>query len=155
MRAVLRQHDVRFEIFYGAKVNKSPGLVRAAVEAGIGVDVSSLYEMRDALLAGARPERLCATGPAKPRAFHTTLIDNGTLISVDSIAELDDIEQRARQMRPGRPVRVLLRYRPESAIASRFGMGTNDVLISLERLARQQDVFAFEGFHFHLGGYGH
>lgn len=155
MRAVLRQHSVRFEIFYGAKVNKSPGLVRAAVEAGIGVDVSSLYEMRDALLAGARPERLCATGPAKTRAFHTTLIDNGALISVDSIAELDDIEQLARQIGPSRPVRVLLRYRPASATASRFGMGADDLLASMERLARQQDVFGFEGFHFHLGGYGH
>jgi diaminopimelate decarboxylase len=153
-RTVLQRHGVGYALFYGAKVNKSPGLVRAAVEAGIGVDVSSLYEMRDALLAGAKPERLCATGPAKTRAFHTTLIDNGALISVDSVAELDDLEHLARQMAPRQPVRVLLRYRPESAAASRFGMGADDLLACLRRLAGQRAVFAFEGFHFHLGGYG-
>ena len=53
LAAVLQSHPMPFEIFYGAKVNKSPALVRAAVQAGIGVDVSSLYEAGDALRAVA------------------------------------------------------------------------------------------------------
>ena len=152
-RAVLRQHDVRFEIFYGAKVNKSPALVRAAVGAGIGIDVSSLYEMRDALRAGIDPARLCATGPAKTRVFHMALVANGALISVDSREELQDLETIVREIEPERPVRVLLRLRPEQTRASRFGMGAADLLDCMKRLALRSDSFLFEGFHFHVGGY--
>lgn len=53
MRRVLDGHEVAHEIFYGAKVNKSQALVRAAVAAGVGIDVSSLAEFEDALRAGA------------------------------------------------------------------------------------------------------
>jgi len=153
LSAVLSRHDVRFEILYGAKVNKSPALVRAAVDAGIGIDVSSLYEMRDALRAGVDPTRLCATGPAKTRVFHMALVANGALISVDSIEELDDLETIVREIEPERPARVLLRYRPEEARASRFGIDAADLTACMKRLARRSDSFRFEGFHFHLGGY--
>lgn len=154
-RAVLRSHQVRFEIFYGAKVNKSQALVRAAVEAGIGVDVSSVHEMRDALRAGARPSKLCATGPAKTAEFHAELIANAALISIDSVEEFADLEECARGISPARKVRILLRFRPASSTASRFGMGADDLLQCLHRLATQRDRFEFEGFHFHLGGYAY
>lgn len=155
LRAVLRRHDLQGEIFYGAKVNKSLGLVRAAVEAGIGVDVSSLYEMRDALRAGIDPRRLCATGPAKTRVFHMALIANSALISVDSIEEFDDLESVVREIEPEQAVRVLLRYRPDASATSRFGMSENDILSCLDRFASAGNPYSFEGFHFHVGGYDH
>ena len=152
-RAVLSRYDVRFEIFYGAKVNKSPALVRAAVGAGIGIDVSSIYEMRDALRAGIDPGSLCATGPAKTRVFHMALVANAALISVDSVEELQDLETIVREIEPELPARVLLRYRPDEAQASRFGMNAAELIASMKRLALRTDSFSFEGFHFHLGGY--
>lgn len=152
-RTVLHRHDVRYEIFYGAKVNKSPGLVRAAIDAGVGVDVSSIYEMRDALRAGVDPRRLCATGPAKTRVFHMALVANGALISVDSVEELKDLESMVREIEPVRPARVLLRYRPVASKSSRFGMQEDDLLSCLNRLAYLNGIFSFEGFHFHLAGY--
>jgi diaminopimelate decarboxylase len=153
-RAVLHAHQVRYEIFYGAKVNKSQALVRAAVETGIGVDVSSIHEFRDALHAGADPARLCATGPAKTAAFHAELIKRAALISVDSVEELAELE-KAVCGTPDRRARVLLRYRPAASHASRFGMGEADLMRCLQRLAQRKDRFAFEGFHFHLAGYAH
>ena len=152
-RAVLQRHEIRHEIFYGAKVNKSLSLVRAAVEANIGVDVSSLYEMRDALRAGIDPTRLCATGPAKTRVFHMALVANHALVSVDSVEELRDLEAVAREIGPERPARVLLRYRPNGAASHRFGMTEDELLLCLDRIAHSPDVFLFEGFHFHLSGY--
>ncbi|RKQ60848.1 diaminopimelate decarboxylase [Vogesella indigofera] len=154
LRAVLRKHQVRFDVFYGAKVNKSQALVRAAVEAGIGVDVSSVYEMRDALRAGVAPARLCATGPAKTREFHAELIANVALISVDSAEELAELEACLHRVANGSVARVLLRYRPASSSASRFGMGGDELLQCLRHLSEQKQRFSFEGFHFHLGGYG-
>lgn len=154
-RTVLRAHEVRFEIFYGAKVNKSQALVRAAVASGVGVDVSSVYELRDALRAGAAPSKICATGPAKTRAFHAELIARDSLISIDSAEEFSALEECIRQSPPARRVRVLLRYRPALSQASRFGMGPEDLLRCLQRLAQGRTQFAFEGFHFHVGGYAH
>lgn len=153
LRRVLHAHQVRYDVFYGAKVNKSQALVRAAVEAGIGVDVSSVYEMRDALRTGVASARLCATGPAKTREFHAELIANAALISVDSAEELADLEACLHRVANGSVARVLLRYRPASSWASRFGMGGDELLQSLRHLSQQHQV-SFEGFHFHLGGYG-
>ncbi|MDV6344224.1 Y4yA family PLP-dependent enzyme [Nitrosomonas sp. Is37] len=158
-RAILHAHALRFEIFYGAKVNKSLALVRAAVESGIGVDVSSIYELRDALAAGADPSRICATGPAKTPEFHAELVTNASLISIDSIEEFSALEQCVRRLAPlassPRKARLLLRYRPALATASRFGMSGDDLLQCLRRLTQLREQFAFEGFHFHLGGYAH
>lgn len=154
-RTVLRSHKVRFEIFYGAKVNKSQALLRAAAESNVGVDVSSVYELRDALRAGADPSRLCATGPAKTSNFHAELIANASLISIDSVEELYELEECVRKIPSIRMARVLLRYRSASSQASRFGMGADDLLHCLHRLAKLRTQFAFEGFHFHLGGYSY
>ncbi len=65
LRTVLTAHDVQAEIFYGAKVNKSQALVKAAVMAGVGIDVSSRHELRDALRASAT--RCACAPPDRPR----------------------------------------------------------------------------------------
>lgn len=153
MRSTLRRQGLPFALFYGAKANKSPALVRAAVEAGIGVDVSSVYEMRDALQAGIDGRMLCATGPAKTRAFHAALIANDALIAVDSPEELDDLEALVCVIAADHPTRVLLRYRPHGQASSRFGMSVEALVSCLQRLAAMKQTFAFEGFHFHVGGY--
>ncbi|HEU4845995.1 MAG TPA: Y4yA family PLP-dependent enzyme [Burkholderiaceae bacterium] len=153
-RDVLDSHGVPHQLFYGAKVNKSQALMRAAVQAGIGIDVSSIHEMADALRAGADPARLCATGPAKTAAFHAALLHQGALNAVDSPEEFAELERCVPAMPAATSkARVLLRYRPHASGDSRFGMGGGALLACLQRLARQRDRFVFEGFHFHLGGY--
>lgn len=150
---VLRSHGVNHAIFYGAKVNKSQAFLHAAVQEGIGVDVSSLYEAADALAAGAQPARLCATGPAKTAAFLQMLVAQGSLISIDSREELHDLEQCLHTGTSDHPARVLLRYRPDACASSRFGMGAEELRDCLGRLAGRQAPITVEGFHFHLGGY--
>ncbi|MBW5890629.1 Y4yA family PLP-dependent enzyme [Pectobacterium polaris] len=153
LRTVLQRHDVDCRLYYGAKVNKSPGLVQAAVNAGVGVDVSSLQELKDALRAGCDGARPCATGPAKTREFLTALVHHRALIVLDSPEEFDEVLALADLLRVADPVRVLLRYRPSFAQTSRFGMLTDEVAICLEALSARQDALHLEGFHFHLGGY--
>nr|WED69886.1 alanine racemase [Pectobacterium colocasium] len=153
LRTVLQRHDVDCRLYYGAKVNKSPGLVQAAVNAGVGVDVSSLQELKDALRAGCDGARLCATGPAKTREFLTALVHHRALIVLDSPEEFDEVLALAELLRVTKPVRVLLRYRPSFAQASRFGMLADEAARCLETLSIRQDALRLEGFHFHLGGY--
>jgi diaminopimelate decarboxylase len=61
LRSAERRHGLALALYYGAKVNQSQALVKAAVEAGIGVDVSSEHELQDALRAGVSPAQVCAT----------------------------------------------------------------------------------------------
>ncbi|MHA3737119.1 Y4yA family PLP-dependent enzyme [Pseudomonas sp. Eth.TT006] len=151
LTAVLKQHNVAWEIFYGAKANKSQSLLGAAADSAIGVDVSSVHELQAALRAGTPGARICATGPAKTAVFHQALVEVGALICLDSLEEFEHLQSVIEV--PAK-ARVLLRYRPTSAVKSRFGMGPEDLLEGLQRLARRADIFHFEGFHFHLGGYG-
>jgi diaminopimelate decarboxylase len=150
LREVLDHSGIEYEIFYGAKVNKSPGLMASALRAGIGLDVSSVFELRDARQLGADGGRIVATGPAKSPAFHRELIDCGALVSVDSPEELDDLIQ---YLPPGRSVQpVLLRLCPRSEIGSRFGMSPEAIRYSLSRIARESRL-RFDGLHFHASGY--
>lgn len=149
IQKAIEPYQVAYSIFFGAKASKSNALLKAAVRAGAGVDVSSAYELRDALAAGAMASAIGASGPAKTTAFHRSLIALGALISIDSPEELSDLET----IDSAEPVRILLRYRPVSASASRFGIAGERMRASLLRLAGLRDRFSFEGFHFHVSGY--
>jgi diaminopimelate decarboxylase len=98
--------------------------------------------------------RICATGPAKTAVFHQVLISAGSLICVDSLEEFDHLHSVIPTQPGPTKTRVLLRYRPKSSQNSRFGMGSQDLLQCLQRLTEKPELFHFEGFHFHLGGYG-
>jgi diaminopimelate decarboxylase len=151
LTGVLRGSGVAHALYYGAKVNKSPGLLAAALRAGAGIDVSSLYELRDARRLGADGTQLVATGPAKTAAFHNELVDCNALISVDSPEELEDLIRELPASSPVQP--VLLRLRPTSQARSRFGMPAAAIRHSLSRIACESRL-RFDGLHFHLSGYG-
>ncbi|BBP64649.1 hypothetical protein PHLH5_21900 [Pseudomonas sp. Cab53] len=155
LQGVLKHYNVAHTLFYGAKANKSQSLLAAAAAMGIGVDVSSLHELHAALRAGIPGQHLCATGPAKTTVFHQALVEVGALICVDSREEIAHLTTLLASRTASRKARILLRYRPKSCPTSRFGMGADDVLGCLQQLAQERQHFHFEGFHFHLGGYGH
>lgn len=150
LTAVLRESGVAHALYYGAKVNKSPGLLAAALRAGAGIDVSSLYELRDARRLGADGKQLVATGPAKTAAFHNELIGCNALISVDSPEELEDLIRWLPADGPVQP--VLLRLRPTNQARSRFGMPAAAIHHCLSRIAGESRL-RFDGLHFHLSGY--
>jgi len=154
LQAVLKQYNVTHAIFYGAKANKSQSMLSAAANSGIGVDVSSIHELEAALRAGTPAAKICATGPAKTAMFHQALVSAGSLICVDSLEEFEHLKIVIESRPALTKARLLLRYRPKSCPKSRFGMGSEDLLECLQRLTRQSAIFHFEGFHFHLGGYG-
>jgi diaminopimelate decarboxylase len=150
LESALVDNRVAHAIYYGAKVNKSPGLMQAALAAGAGLDVSSVYELRDARRLGADGARLVATGPAKTRAFHQELLDCEALISVDSPEELEDLV--ALLPADAAPQPILLRLQPQDQKKSRFGMPADAVVHCLARLAGENRL-RFDGLHFHLSGY--
>jgi diaminopimelate decarboxylase len=150
LTGVLQASGVAHALYYGAKVNKSPGLLAAALRARAGIDVSSVYELRDARRLGADGAQLVATGPAKTAAFHNELINCNALISVDSPEELEDLIRELPASGPAQA--VLLRLRPTSQAPSRFGMPAAAFRHCLSRIAGESRL-RFDGLHFHLSGY--
>jgi diaminopimelate decarboxylase len=150
LTGALRESGVAHALYYGAKVNKSPGLLAVALRAKAGIDVSSVYELRDARRLGADGTQLVATGPAKTAAFHNELINCNALISVDSPEELEDLIRELPAGGPAQP--VLLRLRPTSQARSRFGMPAAAIRHCLSRIAGECRL-RFDGLHFHLSGY--
>ncbi|GAA3067572.1 Y4yA family PLP-dependent enzyme [Rhizobium viscosum] len=149
LRHVLDDRGVEHAIYYGSKVNKSSGLMQAALAAGSGIDVSSVYELRDAVKLGAQGHDIVATGPAKTAQFHDELVRIRALVSVDSPEELTDI---SRRLPPEAKQPVLFRLQPKGHEKSRFGMAADTVRACLSRIAAD-NRFRLDGIHFHLSGY--
>lgn len=92
--------------FYAMKSNPHPLVVRAAVDAGFGLDASSGRELRQALATGAQ---IVFSGPAKSPQDHdlALLHADRVTVQVDSAGELRRLGEAVQ--RAGRPIAAGLR----------------------------------------------
>ena len=105
-RDELDASGLRYRICYAHKANQARAFVRAALAAGIGIDVASPGELRSALAAGFPAGRIEATGP-KGRDFLGVLAGSGVTVNVDNLWELGELIGLARAA--GHRVPVLVR----------------------------------------------
>ncbi|OKI12726.1 amino acid decarboxylase [Streptomyces sp. CB03911] len=148
-RTALADADVEGRVYYAKKANKAAAFIDRCAASGAGVDVASPGELREALGHGVRGEDLVVTGPAKAQALLRVAVQQGALISVDALDELD----RLLALGTGRPARVLLRRHPPAQPRSRFGLDDAQLHEALTRCAAAGDAVRMEGFSFHLSGY--
>ncbi|MEV5847585.1 alanine racemase [Streptomyces sp. NPDC051985] len=146
---VFGEAGVRGRVYYAKKANKAAVFAERAAVAGLGVDVASRGELREALAAGVRGEDLIVTGPAKADELLRVAVLQGALIAVDALDELDRLEAVAREL--GRKARALLRVLPPKQPHSRFGLDEREVTTALVRIG--VSAVSLEGFSFHLSGY--
>jgi diaminopimelate decarboxylase len=139
---------LRYWICYAHKANQGRAFVRAALAAGIGIDVASPGELGSALAAGFPARRIEATGP-KGRDFLGVLAGSGVTVNVDNLWELAELIRLARAA--GRQTPVLVRVcgfgpgRP-----SRFGVPAARFGAVTDLLAAAPDAVDFLGLSFHL-----
>ncbi|MFE6746173.1 Y4yA family PLP-dependent enzyme [Kitasatospora purpeofusca] len=148
-RAALAEAGVDGRVYYAKKANKASVFVDRCAEAGAGVDVASLGELRDALGHGVRGEDLVVTGPAKSEQLLRVAVRQGSLIAVDAPDEL----HRLLDLDAGRPARILLRRHPPHQPRSRFGLDDTQLDRALRDCADAGGRVRTEGFSFHLSGY--
>ncbi|WP_328290507.1 type III PLP-dependent enzyme domain-containing protein [Nocardia aurantiaca] len=141
---VFADAEVRGDIYYAKKANKSPSVVGACAKTGTGLDVSSGGEFLAALRGGIRGADLMVTGPAKSDDLLELSARYSALVAIDNLDEL------ARLAGLGIPSRALLRVQPPGS-ESRFGLTDFELDLALTRT----DITAIrlEGFSFHLTGY--
>ena len=129
-------------IFFSCKCNKSYALLKYASEQNCGIEVSSNYELNDAL---KYTKKIIASGPAKDEEYIKNSIDNNLIISVDDIEELKIIRKI------NKPARVLLRISDLLNKVSRFGINISQINSCLEIISGS--LINLEGFSFHINNY--
>jgi diaminopimelate decarboxylase len=111
------------EIFFSLKANPNISVVHLLQAGGARAEVSSMVELRTALLAGVAASNIIFLGPGKSdRELLACLQASVYAIVCESFGELDRIERLAGER--GVRQRVLLRINPAQAIkGSRLTMG--------------------------------
>jgi diaminopimelate decarboxylase len=151
-------------VHYAFKCNSVPAVVQTIKRAGLKAEVMSPYELELAARLGFEGREVVVNGPAKTRAFLRQCLDRSVrFIIVDSLSELDSLQQVAREA--GRTADILLRINPDytprgmnsgTATGSRKGCAFGLDLKSDEparalNLVRGSESLRFHGFHFHIG----
>ncbi len=129
-------------IFFSCKANKAYSLLKMAAKQNCGIEVSSYYELMDAL---KYTKEIIASGPAKDDKYLSCAIENDSIISVDDIEELKEIITFQKK------VKVMLRISDLLGIVSRFGINISDIDKCLEIIKNSQ--IQLVGFSFHINNY--
>lgn len=144
-------------IHYAMKANPFPLLVQAIVGAVDGIDIASAGEMRVALDAGMKPERLSFAGPGKRTRELEAAIEAGVTINLESRAEA--IRALEIGARAGVTPRLAVRVNPDFELrgsgmrmgggAKPFGIDASQAA-EVSRLVIDQDA-DWRGFHIFAG----
>ena len=146
-QAVAARHALPLSIAFAKKANKALAFADTAREAGISLDVASLAELEQGLSRGFSGTRLSVSGGTKPLALLERAVACDATIVCDSEQELATLSSLFR----GTKVRVLLRFRPASQKASRFGLPESELARIGESIDRTRIDLA--GLAFHCAGY--
>lgn len=157
VRALRAATEGELSIWYALKANANRALLEALVETVDGADVASSGELAQALSAGFVASQVGFTGPGKTREALEAAIAAGVCISVESLAELEDVARIAAGRRP----RVLLRINPEArvhafpvatgGVPGPFGIDEGALEGAVRRALELKDDLRCEGVHVHAG----
>lgn len=102
--------DGPVKVLPAAKANWIPAVQRILAGEGCGCDVYSAGELTVALNAGFDPQFISVNGVPKAKDHVYSSVREGVRITIDSVEELDAIEQAANEL--GQVARVRLRLKP-------------------------------------------
>ncbi len=139
---VFSKYNMGNNIFFSCKVNKAFTFLKYAAYCNCGIEVSSIYELKDALKF---TNKIIATGPAKTEEYLKLAISNNCIISVDDIEELKLIKKINLKSR------ISLRISNLQGEISRFGINKEDIKICLKMIKNSN--IELEGFSFHFNNY--
>lgn len=136
---VFEHYSMSQNIFFSCKSNKSCALLEKASELDCGIEVSSYYELLDAL---KYTNKIIASGPAKNDRYLKLSIDNNIVISIDDIEELKNI------IKYNKTVHILIRLSNILNKISRFGVNISQIGQCLKLIKHSKIIL--DGFSFHF-----
>ncbi len=142
--------DVPLRLFFARKANKSIALMQEALDLGLGVDVASHGELRQALDAGARGADLIVTAAVKPPALLRAAHEAGACVALDHPQEVEAWCAIAASS-PAAP-HVAVRLAPDlpGRLPTRFGMPAATIL---DAAGGPELAGRIAGVQFHVDGY--
>ena len=130
-----------FLIFFAHKSNQSSAVVKECLYSGIGIDVSSINELKHALQNGYTGKNILATGP-KSKEFLWLATLHGLTISIDSLQELETLVELTDKL--NKELKILIRINnAESNMVkknSRFGLSDTDIVKALKIIQNQSKI---------------
>jgi diaminopimelate decarboxylase len=147
---VAGRHGVDLQIFFARKANKCLALVDQAARLGLGVDVASEAELRQALARGVPAADVIVTAAVKSAALLEACVAHGATVVIDNEDEYELLAGTAE--RSGTTAMVALRLAPTLAgrPPTRFGMSFDD---AIGVAGRGGGALSVAGVHFHIDGY--
>ncbi|MDP9257377.1 MAG: Y4yA family PLP-dependent enzyme [Actinomycetota bacterium] len=146
---------VDLKIFFARKANKALTLVDEARRLGLGIDVASERELRQALARHVPASNLIVTAAVKPRPLLQLCADCGATVVIDNEDELRLLAEAAEHST--RSVPVALRLAPVHAdgrALTRFGLPSLEMITLVDRYwPAVGTTLEISGVHFHLDGY--
>ena len=139
---IFKHYNMRKNIFFSCKSNKSKALLNITADKNCGIEVSSNYELNDALKYS---NIIIASGPGKEKEYLINAINHDVIISVDDIEELKQIKKLNKK------TKVLLRISDLLNKVSRFGINISQLDECLNIIKNSK--IEFLGFSFHINNY--
>ncbi|OGQ83295.1 MAG: hypothetical protein A2289_08275 [Deltaproteobacteria bacterium RIFOXYA12_FULL_58_15] len=160
VQAVKHAFGDRFQLLYAVKANSNLEILRFLHGLVDGLDVSSMGEVEQAILAGHAPESMSFAGPGKRREDLKAAIEwKVGVISIESLRELVDLHEIAHEL-SARP-RITLRVNPSRPIAhfplkmggkaTQFGLEEEEIGSAVEFVTSHSSSFDFAGIHVYSG----
>jgi diaminopimelate decarboxylase len=149
----LKELEIPHKLLFACKANKSATFIEMCSSLGLGTDVSSVFELHNALSKGIGGESISVSAPAKDEVFLSLACRVGATIAVESIDELKLLLRLIDQSRPAVLTKIMLRVAVQQAKSTRFGFTTDEISQAAQILRSNQDHLCFEGLSFHLNDY--
>lgn len=151
---VFQNHTIdNYSVLFAMKSNKADAFLEVSALEGIGIDVSSVYELRTAMGRGIK--EISVSGPSKTDDFLALAIKNGCIVNIDNINELHQIIRFYKNFpKLNLPrAKILLRVNPFEDKFSRFGIPFGKLNSCYTILHDNRQHAKFLGLSFHLSGY--
>lgn len=147
------------KIFYASKTCSVMGVLKAIKDTGICAEANSMFEVRKCLEIGFTGEQIVFNGVVKKPVDLEYAIDNELyIINVDSLSELDDIDQISRRLK--KVANVCVRVEPNvpsathAELVTAFHAKSGIDLEQAEETCRRILAMPFvhlRGLHMHVG----
>jgi len=149
-KEVFARYFERYRLFYAMKSNPFEGLCRKAVGNGMGLDVSSGFELARALKTGC--SEIIFSGPGKTREELSLAVENRRRVTLlmDSFGEFQRISELLKEKGNHKdPLKLGVRVRSQQqGIWNKFGIPIKE-LSSMIKKAVSLKRAQFQGIQFH------
>ena len=158
-RNELEKQSFASTINYSMKANANPAILKILKENGCSLTLVSGLELKLALELDFPKYQLVLNGNGKQKWEIELAIENGVLLNIDSVFDLEQITSECRRL--NKPVRVLLRINPNIEVdvhqhnctgkaGSKFGLDEMEFGHVVSAL-RDNGFIQLVGLHCHLG----